>query len=104
MRSVPVAEISVSSGLVHVTPQVPSSEDFEHIYRTATGVRWLTAERCFAPAESGGLTHDGWFDAIVAAVAGEYRVRLLITPATRWREVPDAVRAKIESRESQSAV
>jgi hypothetical protein len=104
MRSVPVAEIAVTSGLVHVTPQVSSPEGFEYIYRSATGVRWLPAERCFAPAQRGALTHGAWFREIAAAAAGEYGVNLQITPATRWREVPDEVRAEIESYGSQPAV
>ena len=105
MTFVPVAEISLAStGLINVTPQIPPSEGFEFIYRTATGVRWLTAERCFAPARKAELTHAAWFEEIVAAAAGEYGVQLQITPNTKWRDVPNDIRAEIESHATRSAV
>jgi len=87
-----------------VKPGVAENEDFEYIYRTATGVRWLRSERCLAPYEVGDLTHGAWFREIIAAAANEYGVRLEITPDTVWREVPAEVRAEIESQSPRSAV
>jgi len=104
MDFVPIAELSLVSGRLHVKPQLPPSEDFEYIYRSATGVRWHKGDRSLVPYELGDLTHGAWFREIVAAAASEYGVRLQITPATTWRDVPDDVRAEIESHRSTSSV
>jgi hypothetical protein len=42
-----------------------------------------------------------WFQQIIAAVADEYRVRLVITPQTTWINVPDAIRAEIETERTE---
>ena len=104
MDFVPIAEISVASGRLHVTPGASQFNDFEYIYRTATGVRWLRAERCFVPHEVGGLTHGAWFGEILAAAASEYGVRLEVTPSTIWRDVSAELRSEIESQSPRSAV
>jgi hypothetical protein len=99
MRSIPIAQIEVAeSGLLNVAPAVPTSEHFEHIYRTATGVRWLSGSRSFSPARMAELSHAQWFAEIVGAAASEYGVQLEITPHTKWQNVPPAIRAEIESR------
>jgi hypothetical protein len=73
MRQVPIAQVEVAaSGLLHVKPSVPDSEDFEHIYRTATGVRWLKDLRVLAPARVAELSLAQWFGEIVDAAASEY--------------------------------
>jgi hypothetical protein len=105
MRSIPIAQIEVAdSGLLSVAPAVPDAEQFEHIYRTATGVRWLPGSRSFSPARMAELSHAQWFAEIVDAAANEYGVRLEITPHTKWQNVPAEIRAQIESRDPRAAV
>jgi hypothetical protein len=98
MRQIPIAQVEVAaSGLLHVKPSVPDSEGFEHIYRTATGVRWLKDQRALAPARVVELSLAQWFAEIVAAAASEYGVRLLLTPETKWVNVPELLRSEIEA-------
>jgi hypothetical protein len=105
MRSIPIAQIEVAkSGLLSVTPAVPGAETFEHIYRTATGIRWLPGSHSFSPARMSELSHAQWFAEIVGAAASEYGVQLEITPHTKWHNVPAEVRAAIESRDTQADV
>ena len=105
MRSIPIAQIEVAeSGLLNVAPEVPAAEDFEHIYRTATGVRWLPGSRSFSPARMAELSHAQWFSEIVGAAASEYGVQLQVTPQTKWQNVPADIRAEIEARSTRAAV
>jgi hypothetical protein len=100
MRQIPIAQVEVAaSGLLHVKPSVPDSEDFEHIYRTATGVRWLRDLRVLAPAKVVELSLAQWFAEIVTAVASEYGVRLTLTPETEWENIPERLRSEIEAVE-----
>jgi hypothetical protein len=78
MRSIPIAQIEVAeSGLISVAPAVPTSEHFEHIYRTATGVRWLPASRSFSPARMAELSH--------ANGSRRLSVQLPVSTASNWR-------------------
>jgi hypothetical protein len=105
MRSIPIAQIEVAeSGLLNVAPEASAVEHFEHIYRTATGVRWLPGSRSFAPARMAELSHAQWFSEIVGAAASEYGVQLQITSQTKWQNVPADIRAEIEARSTRAAV
>ena len=98
MRQIPITQVEVAgSGLLHVKPSVPDSEDFEHIYRTATGVRWLRDLRVLAPAKVVELSLAQWFAEIVDAAASEYGVRLTLTSETKWENVPEQLRSEIEA-------
>lgn len=97
MRTVPITEVEVIAGIVHVRPDIPMSEDFEHIYRTATGVRWDRTKRCLIPYEPGTLTCADWFKEIVAAVLSEYGIRLEITASTRWCRTAQDFREDVTS-------
>ena len=105
MRSIPIAQIEVAeSGLLSIAPGVPDVEHFEHICRTATGVRWLRGCRSFSPVRMAELSHAQWFSVIVGAAASEYGVQLEITPQTKWQNVPAEIRAEIEARSTRAAV
>jgi len=82
MRNEAITEIGIDGeGRLYVRP---SSCSFEHIYRTASGVRWDEEAGClFAPVPR-EWTQRRWFDRIVGDVAEEYRICLKITTATRW--------------------
>jgi hypothetical protein len=100
MRQVPIAQVEVAaSGLLHVKPSIPDSHDFEHIYRTATGVQWRKDLRVLAPARVVELSLAQWFGEIVDAAAGEYGVRLILTPETKWVNVPERLKVEIEAAE-----
>jgi len=89
MHDEAITEIGIDGeGRLYVRP---SNSSFEHIYRTASGVRWDEEAGClFAPVPR-DWTQRRWLDRIVADVADEYRVRLRITAITRWTGItPEA--------------
>jgi hypothetical protein len=98
MRSVPIASIEIDGGgRLLVRPSATSGDDFEFVYRTATGVRWRGADGSFYPVEVGSLSTATWFMEIVAAAKGEFGVNLQITQDTTWVSVPVGVQQEIES-------
>ena len=68
---------------------------FEHIYRAAAEVDWDATSGCLHSPTPRQATYAIWFRQIIAAVVGEYGVRLKPTARTVWINVPDAVRDEI---------
>ncbi len=97
MRSVPISQVEIIEGKLHVKPELPPSEDFEHIYRTATGVRWDRAKRSLIPYEPGKLDPADWFKEIVAAVMSEYGIRLEIITSTSWCSISQDFREDVST-------
>ena len=85
-------------GRLLVRPQVGT---FPHIYRAAMEVQWDSDHCMLCSPKPREWSYLLWFQQIVAAVANEYDVRLVITPQTTWTNIPDALRAEIEAQRSQ---
>lgn len=98
MRSVDILRVSIDdAGRLTVQPDLALSDDFEFIWRTASGIRWDSVGReLFAPAST-DLSALGWFQGIVSAVQGEYGTSLVLTGDTQWVNVPIDVKQQIET-------
>jgi hypothetical protein len=73
----------------------PSNTSFDYIYRAGMEVNWdAEQKRLFSPKPR-EWTYLQWFNQITAAAAGEHGVRLRLTPATVWSNVPDQLKAMI---------
>jgi hypothetical protein len=60
-------------------------------------VGWDPDSRTLFSPKPSEWSYLHWFRQIVAAAAGEYGVRLVVTPHTKWFDVPDALRTEIEA-------
>lgn len=67
----------------------PESENFNFIYRTASGVDWDDDAQALQAREPERWQIATLFSQIVSAVISEYRAKLEITPSTEWIGVPD---------------
>jgi hypothetical protein len=85
------------SGRILVRPRIASSEQYEYIYRAASGVRWMSEARVLAPYETKDGSPAWWFRQIVVAVRDEYRQVLVLQPDTRWINVSIEDRSEIEA-------
>ncbi len=95
---IPIDEVAIDSmGRLLVRPRIAANEDFEFIYRTASGVRWQSESRCLAPYELKDKAPPWWFRQIVDAVRSEYRQLLKLHPDTIWTNVPADTRRDIQS-------
>lgn len=93
-----IVEVSIDGGgRLLVRPQ----GTFPFIYRAAMEVGWDPDSCMLFSPKPREWSYLRWFQQIAAAVADEYRVRLVITPQTRWTNVPDALRAEIEAERNQ---
>ena len=93
MRRIEIVEVSLNSGgKLLVVAKLPAESDYRFIYRTATGVRWLPAERALTPADMGTSSPQFWFNKIVHAVQDEYGDELVVTDATKWTNIPESLR------------
>jgi hypothetical protein len=90
-----ITEIGIEpSGRLFVRPK---RVRFPHIYRSAMEVHWDEQKGVLFGAVPREWSLVRWYTQIVAAVADEYGVQLKFTPSTIWTNVPDTVRAAIES-------
>jgi hypothetical protein len=93
--SIEEVEIDASTGIL-IRPKIAASEDYEQIYRTASGVRWNREARALVPYQVKGMSASWWFNQIVAAVRSEYGQCLELRPETRWKNVSEEQRREIE--------
>src|SRR5262249_61586644 len=85
MRDIPVSDVIVdATGRLVVVPSVTHAH-FALVYRAATGVAWVEEHRGFASPVPEGRSHLDWFQTIVAGVANESGMDLVLTEATRSR-------------------
>ena len=99
MRKIPVVEVRIrDDDRLVIVPRLQAGEDLAFIYRAAVEVNWEEASCGFVSpiVRSGGWSYFDWFRQIVAAVAAEYGAKLIIDPDTKWCEVPDDLRRRIE--------
>ena len=98
MTSIEILLVSIDeAGRLRVRPDLPPSDDFEFIWRTASGIRWDSAQRDLYSPASHDLSTLGWFQGIAAATRDEYGTSLMVTSRTAWANVPMDVRTDIES-------
>jgi hypothetical protein len=74
---------------------LPQSASFPSIYREAMEVGWDRDRRALFGPKPTEWSYTRWFEQLVAATS-EQGVRLLLTPSTKWTNVPPEVRAEIE--------
>jgi hypothetical protein len=90
----PIARVEIDpEGRLHVQPAYAS---FPFAYREAMEVAWEPSSgslRSPAPREWG---YGRWLQQILA-LAAEQGVRLVVTPATEWSNVPEGVRLELQS-------
>ena len=100
MESIAISVVEVDpAGTLRLRPNIGAAENYEHIYRTASAVRWLR-----------GRTHTyDSFLAWLAAVTSCFRQNLKLfgantgkfsklTPDTQWVNVSSEDRTTIEGR------
>ena len=79
----------------------PRTQSFPFIYRAAMEVGWdAENQRLFSPMPR-EWTYLDWFRQLLAAAADEYGVRLKVSSATVWSDVPEALRAQIEADQAR---
>jgi hypothetical protein len=71
------------------------TEQFEFIYRDASGVNWDDKERVLYSPKPSELTYLDWFKQIILATKGEYGCELKVTSETKWTNIPEELKIKI---------
>jgi hypothetical protein len=79
----------------------PAGQSFPYIYRAAKEVGWDPARGVLFTPKPREWSYRDWFRQIVAAISDEYRVRLRVSPAAVWSNVPDELRKQIETDQGQ---
>ncbi len=73
----------------------PQSEQFEFIYRDASGVSWDNKGRFLYSPKPTEMTYFDWFRQIILATKGEYGCELKVTSETNWTNIPDELKNQI---------
>jgi hypothetical protein len=79
----------------------PAGRTFPYIYRAAMEVHWDSERGVLFNPKPREWSYRDWFRQILAAVDGEYRVRLKVGLDTIWSNVPDEFRKQIETDQGQ---
>jgi hypothetical protein len=103
MHFVAIREVHLDPDTDHlrVVPDVPTSSNFDGVYRAAMSARWDVAKHEFYVVDFIGRTPLSSYRRIVDAVANEYGARLTPTAATVWTHVPDGLRNAIVAWDAQ---
>lgn len=89
-----IAEVGIDDeGRLYVRPFEAS---FDLVYRAAMEVSWEGAKRWLLSPKPREWSYLDWFKQITEAAADEYGIRLRLTPATVWTNVPLPLRSEIE--------
>lgn len=96
MRQVAIAEVGLDAEQrVFVRP---TEGDFEYVYRAAMEVYWdRQTRRLSHPRPPRDWTPVQWFQQILAAVADECGVALMLDAQTTWIAVPADLRSNMEA-------
>jgi hypothetical protein len=95
VKEVEIGEVGLDpAGSLYVCPRV---QTFSFIYQAAMGVKWDAGSRRLFYPKSTEWSYSRSFAQILAAVEGEYRLRLVFSPATIWL-LPEDLRLEIESK------
>ncbi|MCU0345795.1 MAG: hypothetical protein MUC59_02550 [Saprospiraceae bacterium] len=73
----------------------PQTQQFEFIYRDASGISWDNKERFLYSPKPIELTHFDWFRQILLATKGEYGCELKVTSETKWTNISEELKNKI---------
>ena len=79
-----------------VVPEKTNSENFQFIWRDASGVRWDEDRLCFYAWEPEKWEKANFFRQVVLAVKNELGIKLQINRNTKWTNVPIEIREQIE--------
>lgn len=79
-----------------VTPVSDSNDNFQFIYRAATGVTWNDDEQCFMSPAPKEWSYFDWYKNIIATVFSEMGINLIITPQTKWEDIPAGLQREIK--------
>src|SRR5690242_19938063 len=92
MRTVPVAKISLdASGHPVVKPALPSTEDFEFIWRAARSTRWNPELRSLFIVGDSKLSLPDSMRCILDSTSSEYGCKLVLTDDTDWTDIPTSL-------------
>ena len=98
MREIPIKAIQIdATGYLRVYPDLPPAEDFDFIWRSATGVRWNATGRFLTSVDQDRSRHAEWFRRVLDAVRSEYGCELTTSLETQWSDVSDDVRSAIRA-------
>jgi hypothetical protein len=73
----------------------PQTQEFEFIYRDASGVNWDTKGRFLFSPKPTKMNYFDWFRQIILATKGEYGCELKVTSDTNWTNIPDELKNQI---------
>src|SRR5262249_36532231 len=97
MREIPINAVQIdAAGYLRVYPELPPAEDFDFIWRSATGVRWDEAGRVLTSVDQARSEHAQWFLRILDAVRSECGCELTTSAETLWINVADNVRSAMK--------
>jgi hypothetical protein len=75
----------------------PHSTTYDHIYRSATEVRWDTQEKYLYSPKPREWSYLDWYAQIIKAVKSEYGNLLIIDEKTEWKNISEEIRNQIMS-------
>jgi len=96
MKQTPIEEIKIDEeNRLLIRPKIRPDQNFEYIYRDASGVTWIDKVRCLGAREPDKWNHFDLFKQIIFAVHGEYGELLVVTSETKWLNIPTALESEI---------
>lgn len=96
MKETPIEEIKIDEeNRLLVRPKMRPAQTYEYIYRDASGVTWIDKVRCLGAIEPDKWNHFDLFKQVILAVQGEYGELLVVTPETKWSNVPSTLEGEI---------
>ena len=97
MKQIPIEEIIIDAeNRLLIRPEFGPGDNYEYIYRDASGVTWIAQLGCLGAREPEKWNHFNLFRQIILAVQGEYGELLLVTLETKWSNVPSALESEIK--------
>ena len=97
---VAIEEVGIdAAGYLFLRPSLDPKENYEFIWRDASGVRWNEQLRALHAAEPSRWEHFELYKQILKAVRSEYGELLVLTPATRFTQVPTDLAQLIQGPE-----
>lgn len=97
MKQIPIDEIVIDAeNRLLIRPKFGLGDNYEYIYRDASGVTWIAQIGCLGAREPEKWNHFDLFRQIILAVQGEYGEQLLITLETKWSNVPPVLESEIK--------
>ena len=97
MKQIPIEEIVIDTeNRLLIRPKLGPEDNYEYIYRDASGVTWIEKQRCLGASEPERWNHFDIFRQIIMAVRGEYGELLAVTSETKWTNIPTALKHEIQ--------